>query len=146
MAVAETARELFPGDSIFEGNLIHSKVEAGIDVEASVDELVRRWPAHESTGVICAMVGRIEEAREVIARLDEKGNEDVLYAKARVYAALGEKGTALDLLERCWEETPRILLQLNSDPELDVLRGEQRFRDLIEHSGIPMGELAHLSE
>ena len=29
---------------------------------------------------------------------------------------------------------------------LDVLRGEQRFKDLIERSGIPMGELAHLSE
>ena len=106
MAVAKTARELFPGDGIFEGNLIHARVEAGIDVEASVDELVRRWPANEATGVICATTGRVEDARKVIARLDEKGNEDVLYAKARVYAALGEKDTALDLLERCWEETP----------------------------------------
>ena len=146
LAVAEAARELFPGDGIFEGNTIHMRVEAGIDVEASVDELVRRWPAHESSGVICAMTGRTEEARKVIARLDEKGAEDVHYAKARVYAALGEKDTALGLLERTWEETPRILLQLNSDPEIDVLRGEQRFKDLVERSGIPMGELAHLSE
>ena len=66
--------------------------------------------------------------------------------KARIYAALGETDEALRLLEKCWEETPRILLQLNSDPELDVLRGEQRFKDLLERSGIPMGELAHLSE
>jgi len=50
------------------------------------------------------------------------------------------------LLEKTWGEEPRILLQLNSDPELDVLRGEQRFKDLIERSGVPMGELAHLSE
>jgi hypothetical protein len=50
------------------------------------------------------------------------------------------------LLEKTWDETPRIFLQLNSDQELDILRGEQRFKDLIERSGIPMGELASLSE
>ena len=66
--------------------------------------------------------------------------------KARIYAALGEGEKALELLEKTWGEEPRILLQLNSDPELDVLQGEQRFKDLIERSGVPMGELAHLSE
>jgi hypothetical protein len=65
---------------------------------------------------------------------------------ARIHAALGEKERALDLLEQTWEEEPRIFLQLNSDPELDCLRGEQRFKDLVRRSGVPMGDLAYLSE
>ena len=92
------------------------------------------------------MTGRRDEALRVIALLDEKGEEGMHYDKARIYAALGEADEALRLLEKTWDETPRILLQLNSDPELDVLRGEQRFKDLVERSGIPLGELAYLSE
>ena len=64
----------------------------------------------------------------------------------RVRESLGETDEAFRLLEKTWDETPRILLQLNSDDELDVLRGEQRFKDLVKRSGIPMGELAYLSE
>ena len=144
--VADAAVELFPDDQFFEGSALWHRVIAGVDVEASADEFLRRWPDHEVARVICAMTGRADEARNVIARLDEKGNEDLHYNKARIYAALGEKDEALELLEKTWDETPRIFLQLNSDPELDVLRGEQRFKDLLERSGIPMGELAHLSE
>ena len=144
--VADAAVELFPDDHFFEGSALWHRVEAGVDVEASADEFLRRWPDHEVAGVICAMTGRADEARNVIARLEAKGKEDLHYSKARIYAALGETDRALSLLEKCWDETPRIFLQLNSDQELDVLRGEQRFKDLIERSGIPMGELAYLSE
>ncbi len=143
---AEAAVELFPDDQFFEGSALWHRVVAGVDVEESADEFVRRWPDHEVAGVICAMTGRADEARKVIARLEEKGDEGLHYDKARIYAALGEKDEALELLEKTWDETPRIFLQLNSDPELDFLRREQRFKDLIERSGIPMGELAHLSE
>jgi len=144
--VADAAVELFPDDQFFEGSALWHRVLAGVDVEASADEFLRRWPDHEVAGVICAMTGRSDEARNAIARLEEKGNEDLLYNKARIYAALGETDKALRLLEKCWDETPRIFLQLNSDQELDVLRGEQRFKDLIQRSGVPMGELAYLSE
>jgi TolB-like protein/Tfp pilus assembly protein PilF len=91
--LADAAVELFPDDQFFEGSALWHRVVAGVDVEESADEFVRRWPDHEVAGVICAMAG-----------------------------------------------------QLNSDPELDFLRGEQRFKDLVKRSGIPMGELAHLSE
>jgi tetratricopeptide (TPR) repeat protein len=144
--VADTALELFPDDQFFEGSALWHRVLAGVDVEESADEFVRRWPDHEVAGVICAMTGRADEARKVIARLEKKGDEGIHYDKARIYAALGEKNEALRLLEKTLDETPRILLQLNSDAELDFLRGEQRFKDLVERSGIPMGELAHLSE
>ncbi|MCK4510694.1 protein kinase, partial [bacterium] len=143
---ADAAMELFPDDQFFEGSALWHRVVAGVDVEESADEFLRRWPDHEVAGVICAMTGRADEARKVIARLEEKGDEGLHYNKARIYAALGETKEALRLLEKTLDETPRILLQLNSDPELDYLRGEQRFKDLVERSGIPMGELTYLSE
>jgi len=144
--IARAALDLFPGDPMFEGSLLWGRVEAGEDAEASADEMLRRWPDHTQTAVSGAMTGRRDEALRVIALLDEKGEEGRHYEKARIYAALDEKDEALALLEKCWDETPRILLQLNSDPEIDILRGEQRFKDLVKRSGIPMGELAYLSE
>ena len=144
--IADAALELFPEDHFFEGSALWHRVLAGVAVEESVDEFLRRWPDHVVAGVTCAMTGRADEARKVIARLEEKGDEDLHYSKARIYAALGETNEALRLLEKTWDETPRILLQLNSDDEFDVLRGGQRFKDLLERSGIPMGELTYLSE
>jgi len=144
--LCEAALDLFPGDEKFEECLLWYRVCMGNTVEESVDELLRRWPAEPSSGVVAAMTGRRDEALKVIELVDTRNHEGIPYAKARVYAALGEKDVAMELLEKTWDEEPRILLQLNSDSELDVLRGEQRFKDLLERSGIPMGELAHLSE
>ena len=146
MKLCEDALGLFPGDDGFEEFLLWARVWSGMDVEESVDEFLKRWPNSSATGVVCAETGRREEALRIIELQDDKHEEGIHYAKARVYSALGEKDKALELLEKTWDEEPRILLQLNSDPELDVLRGERRFKDLIERSGIPMGELAYLSE
>ena len=146
MKLCEAALELFPGDDGFEELLLWFRVWSGTDVAESVDELLRRWPDSTSAGTTCAKTGRRDEALRIIELQDDKHHEGVHYAKARIYAALGEKDEALELLERTWDEEPRILLQLNSDPELDFLRGEQRFKNLIERSGIPLGELAYLSE
>ena len=146
MKLCETALELFPGDESFEEFLLWFRVWSGTDVEESIDELLRRRPDGADTGIACAKTGRRNEALRIIASQGSKDHEGIHYAKARIYAALGEKDKALELLEKTWDEEPRILLQLNSDPELDFLRGEQRFKDLIERSGIPLGELAYLSE
>ncbi|HYW69328.1 MAG TPA: hypothetical protein VE960_06950, partial [bacterium] len=144
--MAEAALELFPGDEYFEGIRRWAKVVMGIDADAAAEEYAKEWPTVPGSGVLLAMVGRVEEARRVIEAQEAREHEGTRYAMARIHAALGEKDRALDLLELTWEEEPRIFLQLNSDPELDCLRGEQRFKDLIERSGVPMGDLAYLSE
>jgi TolB-like protein len=146
MKLSEAALELFPGDEGFEEFLLWSRVWSGTDVEESVDEFLKRWPNDPATGVVCAKTGRRDEALKIIELQDDRRHEGIHYAKARIYAALGEREESLELLEKTWDEEPRILLQLNSDPELDFLRGEQRFKDLIERSRIPLGELAYLSE
>jgi TolB-like protein/Tfp pilus assembly protein PilF len=91
-----------------------------------------------------AAMGRREEALQGFAEWPE--NATGWYQRAIVYSLLGEIDTALDLLERTYEEYPRVLLQVNSDPELDALRPHPRFRALMRRAGIPMGQLAVMAE
>jgi serine/threonine protein kinase len=144
--LSEAALELFPGDKYFESHILWGRAMLGIDAEEIAQAYGKRWPSGAEAGVLYAMAGRREDARRVIERMEAKERRGARYGKARVYAALGEKDEALRLLKETWEHEPRVLLQLNSDPELDCLRGEQRFKDLVKRSGIPMGELAYLSE
>jgi serine/threonine-protein kinase len=144
--LSETALELFPGDKYFESIRLWSKVVLGIDTEETARAYAKKWPNDAGSGVLCAMAGLNDEAHQLIELQAGKEHGGTRYAMARIYAALGEKDRALDLLEQTWEEEPRIFLQLNSDPELDCLRGEQRFKDLVKRSGVPMGDLAYLSE
>ncbi|MBN2565890.1 MAG: hypothetical protein JXB46_09270, partial [Candidatus Eisenbacteria bacterium] len=144
--LSEAALELFPGDKYFESHILWGRAMLGIDVEEIAEVYGNRWPTDAVAGVLYAIAGRREDARRVIELRDTRGHQGARYDKARVYAALGEKDEALRLLEETWEHEPRALLQLNSDPELDCLRGEQRFKDLVRRSGVPTGELAYLSE
>jgi hypothetical protein len=53
------------------------------------------------------------------------------------YAALGELDTALDHLERAFEDRSGMLVFLKVDPAWDPLRGHPRFEELIRKVGIP---------
>jgi hypothetical protein len=48
-------------------------------------------------------------------------------------------------LERCYAADPRSLNDINTDLELDVLRPDPRFQDLIQRLGIPQGDLEPFS-
>jgi serine/threonine-protein kinase len=56
---------------------------------------------------------------------------------AAVYTGLGERGTALDWLEKAYKERNDRLLYLNVDPMADSLRSEPRFRDLMKRLRLP---------
>lgn len=65
----------------------------------------------------------------------EKGNVD-LYDLAAIYAHLGDKDKALELLKKaCDEHAAASLLHLNDDAAWDDLRGDPRFRDLVRRIG-----------
>ncbi len=144
--LAEAALELFPGDNYFEKHILCGRAMLEVGVKEIAEAYGKRWSKSAEAGVLYAMAGRRENALRVIELMETRKRRGARYDKARVYAALGEKDEALRLLEETWQYEPRVLLQLNSDSELDCLRGEQRFKDLIRRSGIPMGELAYLSE
>jgi tetratricopeptide (TPR) repeat protein len=56
---------------------------------------------------------------------------------AFVYEGLGKTGEALDWLDRAYEERDGWLIFLNNFPRFESLRGEPRFRDLLDRMGLP---------
>ena len=54
---------------------------------------------------------------------------------AMAYAHLDDENTALDYLEKSYEERVGWMLMIGRDPALDVLRGSPRFQSLAAKIG-----------
>jgi TolB-like protein/DNA-binding winged helix-turn-helix (wHTH) protein/Flp pilus assembly protein TadD len=87
-----------------------------------------------------AVVGRHSDALKLLRDLERNpGNEYVSpYLVATVYAGLGNKDKAFELLEkayreRCWD----IAWQIKADLRLDTLRPDPRFQSLLRRIGVP---------
>jgi serine/threonine protein kinase/tetratricopeptide (TPR) repeat protein len=86
-----------------------------------------------------AASGRTAEARQALEELlaRSKTGHVSKYLIATVYAALGDKTEALTRLEQAYSERSWYLGFLKSDPELDSLRSEPRFQDLVRRMNFP---------
>ncbi len=89
-------------------------------------------------GLEYAMTGNREQAREVIEqRKRMSAHIYVSPAKtATIYAVLGDKRTALDLLEKAYEDRDRNLVWIKVDRNYDSLRSEPRFIALLKKVGL----------
>jgi DNA-binding winged helix-turn-helix (wHTH) protein/Tfp pilus assembly protein PilF len=58
------------------------------------------------------------------------------YPTAALYAALGEKESAFEFLERAFVERDPMLVSVNVDPAFDGLRADPRFVDLLRRLGL----------
>jgi TolB-like protein/DNA-binding winged helix-turn-helix (wHTH) protein/Tfp pilus assembly protein PilF len=58
------------------------------------------------------------------------------YGFAVLYAALGERDTAFEYLERAFEERDPMLLAVKVDPACDPLRSDPRFDELLRRIGL----------
>jgi TolB-like protein/DNA-binding winged helix-turn-helix (wHTH) protein len=58
------------------------------------------------------------------------------YGSAILFARMGEKQKALDALEKALEERVVAMTEIGIEPALDPLRGEERFRRLLERVGL----------
>jgi tetratricopeptide (TPR) repeat protein len=89
-------------------------------------------------GRALARAGDVREARAVAERLH--GGEEVHvptpYFTASLYAVTGDVDPALDSLERAYRERAPHLVFLKVAPEMDGLRGEGRFRQLLARMGL----------
>ena len=89
-------------------------------------------------GYAYAQSGRQDEARDVVARLEQGVAEgsvtplDLAYA----YAGLGDTDAAMRSLEEAYEQRISDLVWLTLFPATDPLREDERFQDLVRRIGI----------
>jgi lipopolysaccharide biosynthesis regulator YciM len=90
--------------------------------------------ATAALGVVAAARGRPDEARAMLADLEASSHERYVspVAFVMVHAALGQADPAFAWLDRAYEERRGWLAYLNVEPTLDGLRGDARFRRLLE--------------
>jgi TolB-like protein/Tfp pilus assembly protein PilF len=90
------------------------------------------------TGRLYAITGRRAEALATIAQLKSMASERYVpdYSIALVYAALGDKDQAFELLEKSYRDHTVDMLTLYYDPLIDNLRSDPRFADLQRRVGL----------
>lgn len=90
-------------------------------------------------GAAYASAGRTDEAREIINRLQEMSRTRYIspYFLAIIYCSLGEKEPALALMQEAIAIRDAWISWLLVDPQLDLLRADARFREMIRQSNNP---------
>ena len=89
-------------------------------------------------GYAYAKSGRRQEAEAVLKQWKEieKTKYVANYWLAIVHAALGENDAAFAELEKAYREHDWFLQRLQTDPFMDPLRGDPRFKDLVRRLGL----------
>ena len=111
-------------------------------VEQAIAEFQKRTTANTGSvadlGQAYALSGRRSEALREIDKLQELSKQRYVapYYLALIYASLGEKGNALDWLERDYEDRSTQLIWIKADPRLDNLRSEPRFKAVVNRMGL----------
>lgn len=102
--------------------------------------------ADQSTETLAALAmayaaaGKKKPAQQILAKLQQlAGKRYVLpYNVAKIHAAGADRDKAFEWLERAYEGGNPDLIELNSEPIFDGLRGEPRFSDLMRRIGWEM--------
>ena len=86
-----------------------------------------------------ARVGREEEAREILHRVEEAAAREFVdpWSFCRMYISLGEREQAIEFLRRSLEERSTLALFAAIDPALAPLRTDPRFEEIIASLHLP---------
>jgi serine/threonine-protein kinase len=89
-------------------------------------------------GYALARSGRIKEARQILAELDQMETSRYVppTSRARITAGLGEIEATLALLERAANEREARIVHVLIQPEFRLLHGEPRFEALVDRLGL----------
>ena len=85
-----------------------------------------------------AASGNKVEARKILEKLDDLSNERYVdpFFRATIYAGLGENDRTFEWLQRAYDERSPFLVFLKVDPDLDTLRSDPRYSDLVKKVGL----------
>jgi serine/threonine-protein kinase len=112
----------------------------------AVAELLKAYELSEhspvvlgSLGATYARQGKKADAARTLDELKTRSAREYVPASAfaAIYAALGDKPTALQWLEKGFDEHDFSLAELRTSPTFATLRGEPRFDALVTRVGIP---------
>jgi serine/threonine protein kinase len=97
------------------------------------------FPFFHDISYAYAKSGHRQEAEAVINKWKEleKSKYIMNYWVASSYAALGEKDAAFAELERAYQAHDWFLPRIKTDPFMDPLRDDPRFKDLVRRVGLP---------
>jgi hypothetical protein len=89
-------------------------------------------------GYLHAKLGQVDEAREVLRTLEALAKSRYVppVAMALVNLALGDREAAYTWLDRAFDARDVHVVYLPVDPKWDALRGDARFRALLERGGL----------
>jgi tetratricopeptide (TPR) repeat protein len=87
-------------------------------------------------GCAYAKAGKEAEARAELEALLSESKFGSAFAKARIYATLGENDRAFEWLHKACDERDSIVIWLKTDPALDTLRSDARFITLLKEMGL----------
>jgi serine/threonine-protein kinase len=124
-----------------------SRVEDGIyEIHRAIEASDRDpWPLG-IMGAVYAATGDRKRAEQILAELEERTQSEYIPAThiAAIYALIGEKDTALEWLEKAYEERAPLVLGsdwLHAYPgwAFESLRADSRFQDLMRRMGLRAG-------
>jgi len=105
-----------------------AEFQRAVELEGGVAE---NWC---NLGHAYALAGKRVEAEKIIARLQELPAHTYVppYNMATIYAGLGEKDQAFAWLDRAYQErSDNLVLFIKVDPQIDNLRSDPRFANLL---------------
>jgi eukaryotic-like serine/threonine-protein kinase len=93
----------------------------------------------DGLGWVYAVAGRRADALKIAKEVEELSSHAYVdfYQVATIYAGLGEKDEAFQLLEKGYEERSAGMLYLAIDPFWDGMRSDSRYTDLLRRIGLP---------
>lgn len=117
------------------------------DLKAATEEYLTARKIEDNTSEILMDLGRIyarsgkkAEAMKILQTLNERkagGGYVSPFQIGMVYIGLGDKTKALDELEKAYEARSWYMSWLKTAPELDPLRGEPRYAELLKRMNFP---------
>ena len=111
--------------------------EAILELQTAVSLADQSTETLAALAMAYAAAGKKKPARQILAKLQQlAGKRYVLpYNVAKIHAAGADRDKAFEWLERAYEGGNPDLIELNSEPIFDGLRGEPKFSDLMRRIG-----------